>query len=378
MEKTLFNGNILKVRLAKFNKNRRVLTIETPDGEELFRKKLSLNFIIATHFNFVCFYDYKNNFFSSNTAWLTANGQLLSDDYQPFAEEDFVPAGIIATNKINGLTGLIDFLGNEIIPCGYKDIIEFKKATHPGCPKGWFALRKSSDLLMGLANKEGNIVIPAIYDDISFTPFHIIAEDSQKNYFRFYDFKGTIKGELEKVDFDKKNNVYKVMTKVGFDILSSDLKSILPNEVQKNILKDTFVFTARHTNLFNGGKVILYPDKEGRIRIYGSKNNHKKGNDVSEFDDMWFFKQQICEQGFALLNQDWVIFDKQGNALASMLIDDLKLLPEGIVLYKRSFSGKTKQGFMDWKGKLLYPITFDEIVFKKGVALGKNNSIFDK
>lgn len=98
--------------------------------------------------------------------------------------------------KYNGLWGVIDIWGNEVIALKYMQVFRL--------PKGLFQVFSGS--LWGIVNSENKVIVPVIYDYV-FPPMNEYVVVRQKNKYGIIDING---GIVVKIECDTHNEALKI------------------------------------------------------------------------------------------------------------------------------------------------------------------------
>lgn len=98
--------------------------------------------------------------------------------------------------KNNGLWGLIDNNGNEVIPIIYKQVFRLSNKL----------FQVSNSNLWGIINSENKVIVPVIYDYV-FPPMNEYVVVRQKNKYGIIDING---GIVVKIECDTHNEALKI------------------------------------------------------------------------------------------------------------------------------------------------------------------------
>ena len=281
-------------------------------------------------------------------------------------------AGVIRDNKI----GLVDTTGKLVVPFKYYWTIPF--STYPNYPifiNGLITVYDSNDPekiyegKAGCMNTKGEMIIPAVYDYISYF-FDGVATAKKDNKIVLIDTLGKIILEPKGVDYGA------LYFENGFSVFHKQEGGT--GMIKKN------------------GEIILEPKYNGvdpfsegyaAVQISGDEKGVKSGfidtTGKFVFGRTFGFIRSF-NHGYAAveINNKWGFIDKTGNTIIEAKYFDVKDFHDGLAIVGVKTGKTIKYGFIDTTGKfVLKPIYNEANYFEYGLApvkIGNKFGYIDK
>lgn len=280
--------------------------------------------------------------------------------------------------------GLIDKNGNIHIPIIYDDI-KIRKYFN-----GLYCVKKEKK--WGFINNEGKVIIDFLYSEIGYESNGLVlfyndgfsTNNSEDIWFGLVNingkeiakgFRGI--GFMKFKDYDGDSKIYKLNS------LSDYKKSISRWDYEKERYDlDDFW----KCNFFNGLTIYFKDYKYGFINEHGNILT-KNCNNLSEsykscqepilYDDIYKPKNGLFK---VELNNRYGCVDLDGFEIIECIYSTIKILPEGYVEASLQVfedkQQKYKHGLFNLKGEVIIPIEYDELSsFNNGIIIGKKNGI---
>ncbi len=282
-------------------------------------------------------------------------------------------AGVIKDNKI----GLVDTTGKIVVPFKYYWIMAF--STYPDYPifiNGLITVRDAKDPekiyegKAGCLNTKGELIIPAIYDYISY----------------FFDGVATAKKDNKIVLIDTLGNIVLEPKGVDFGVLYFE--------------NGFSVFHRKEggTGMINrNGEIILEPKYNGvdafsdgfaAVQISGDENGGVKSGFIDTTGKFVFGRTfgfiRSFNEGYAAveINNKWGFIDKTGKTIIEATYYDVKDFHDGLAIVGVKTGKTVKYGYIDTTGKfVLKPIYNEANYFEHGLApvkIGNKFGFIDK
>lgn len=244
--------------------------------------------------------------------------------------------------------GIIDFSGNELVPCDYDEIIKSKKTN----------LLIKGDYVV-FTNYYGKKISDTLYDMPSFTDFSRTGKMIvSKNYnFGLIDsfgheltpFKYTDLTQVPPPGRDRFNKCQYLGSVINEN--DSSVTYFLLDSTGKEYYQgteDLYDLASRGFTLFQDSLGVYFTN--GVITKTLSKAE-------SSIGDIKYFRNHFFAMNSELHPTDWSFFDRNGNLLSKIQADSLGKYAEGLISAKRN----SKWGVLDLKNKKILPFIYDKI-----------------
>lgn len=320
---------------------------------------------------------------SNRDEWKKQNGNptdILGDDYDELIQEysfvgNFQEGSIIV--KKNGKFGLLDFNGDNLLPCEYDTITDLKRDSR--------VLRKAGKY--GIINYDGSVIAECIHDSClipspQYAPvklngkWGIVNRAGEKviqyKYEDISDYDDTIfvaqyNGKYGIVDYtdhtlvDFKCDWIEARIYNTATYLVIDGKIAIANYEYKQVTEPLFsVSLIGHYDQDGYASLkLLNNNKYGMVRV-------EDGETVVpfEYDDMGWYSENLVR---VCKDEKWGYVDNKGNVIIPLKYADAKDFSEGYALVGTFYAMKycigglmqeNHYGFIDKKGKIVIPIKF--------------------